>query len=74
MFTGDTGPSAAVEKLARGADVLISEVVDLPAIVQLLRQRGAAASVDQSRLIAHMAEEHLSPEEVGKLATRAGVK
>ena len=74
VFTGDTGPSAAVERLARGADVLVSEVIDLPAIVKLLRQRGVATSLDQTKLIAHMAKEHLTPEEVGKLATRAGVK
>ena len=73
-FTGDTGPSAAVENLARGADVLVSEVIDLPAIVALLRQRNATTLVDQSKLIAHMAEEHLTPTEVGKLAARAGVK
>jgi len=73
VFTGDTGPSAAVEDLARGAQVLVSEVIDLEAIVEKLRQRASATSVDQSELIAHMAKEHLTPEEVGKLATRAGV-
>ena len=74
VFTGDTGPSAAVEALARGADVLVSEVIDIPAIMESLRKRGAATSVDQSPLIAHMVKEHLTPEEVGRLATRAGVR
>lgn len=74
VFTGDTGPSSAVERLARGADILVSEVIDLPSIVAQLRRRAAVTSLDQSGLIAHMTNEHLTPEEVGKLATRAGVK
>lgn len=74
VFTGDTGPSKAVEELSRGADVLISEVIDLDAIVARLRKRAKVSSSDQSELIAHMKKEHLTPEEVGDLGKRAGVK
>ncbi|GAB3109511.1 MBL fold metallo-hydrolase [Aestuariicella hydrocarbonica] len=74
VFTGDTGPSSAVEELARGADVLVSEIIDFPAIKKLLLDRGSVSGVDQTKQIEHMAKEHLTPEEVGKLATRAGVK
>lgn len=74
VFTGDTGPSDAVAALARGADTLVTEVIDLPAIMKGLRARGAATGIDQEPLIAHMAREHLTPENVGRLAAAAGVK
>lgn len=74
VFTGDTGPSMAVERLARRADILVSEVIDLPAIMKGLRARGAATGIDQEPLIDHMAKEHLTPENVGRLAAAAGVK
>lgn len=74
VFTGDTGPSEAVTKLARGADVLVSEVNAL--------HEPASADADVStppkglraQLAYHMVHEHLSPEEVGKMAAAAHVK
>ncbi len=74
VFTGDTGPSAAVEQLARGADVLVSEVIDLPALRESLKRRAQATGLDLQVLVDHMASEHLTPENVGKLAAAAGVK
>ncbi|WP_338664795.1 MBL fold metallo-hydrolase [Pararoseomonas sp. SCSIO 73927] len=61
-FTGDTGPSRDVERLARGSDVLVAEMVsdddsDLPpGFTPAQAQRG-----------------HLSPRRVGELAAAAGV-
>ncbi|MEG3167957.1 MBL fold metallo-hydrolase [Sphingomonas sp. LB3N6] len=63
VFTGDTGPSDAVDALANGADILVCEVVGSADI--------ASVPVD---VRVHMLEEHLSAAEAGKLATRAGVK
>lgn len=75
VFTGDTGPSAAVDKLAKGADVLVSEVYMPIAGTPESGGTGPAASTPlKKQLAAHMATEHLSPQEVGKLATKAGVK
>lgn len=74
VFTGDTGPSKAVEELARDADLLVSEVIDLQAVVDSLRKRGAEGAINMQPLIAHMEQEHLSPESVGKLAAAARVK
>lgn len=74
VFTGDTGPSAALEQLAKGADILVSEVIDLPALMDSMRRRAAATGTDLQALIDHMADEHLTPENVGKLAAAAGVK
>ena len=72
VYTGDTGPSAHVERLARGADVLVSEVIDT---TQALAQRRAQASPAALRALAeHLRQDHLTPTEVGKLAAAAGVK
>jgi ribonuclease BN (tRNA processing enzyme) len=72
VFTGDTGPSAAVEALAKGADVLISEVEDLDAIENAVRGIGEAGNVKM--LMEHMRVEHLPMKAVGDLATKAKVK
>ncbi len=74
VFTGDTGPSRAVEDLARGVDLLVSEVIDLDSVAISLRERQAATGINQQPLIDHMAQEHLTPENVGRLAAAAGVK
>ena len=63
VFTGDTGPSAALAGFAKGADVLVSEMAshaDREAVPPHVRP--------------HMDKEHLSPLEVGRLAAAAGVK
>jgi len=73
VFTGDTGPSPAVEALARGADLLVSELIDLDSVLASLRRRQAATGVDQQPLIDHMVKEHLAPENIGRLAAAAGV-
>jgi ribonuclease BN (tRNA processing enzyme) len=73
VFTGDTGPTDALVKLAAGADVLVSEVyVSIPNAPA--SGSGAAATPLMKQLGEHMALEHLSPDEVGKIAARAGVK
>lgn len=72
VFTGDTGPSPAVTKLAQGTDVLVSEVLDAELLKgQWLRQYHHPLS---GATLLHMQREHLSPEEVGKLAEQAHVK
>ena len=76
VFTGDTGPSDAVAKLAKGADVLVSEIYAPPAPTSV---QGAEKETPEYRkireqLARHMNTEHLTPQELGKLATQAGVK
>jgi len=75
VFTGDTGPSDAVVKLADGADVLVSEVC---ACGNGPNKSSAAVTHPPEGLgaqeIFHMEHEHLTPEEVGEMATRAHVK
>ncbi len=62
VLTGDTGESDAVVQLARGADLLLCEMVT---------ERDAAAVPPPVR--EHMRAEHLSPAQVGRLAAAAGV-
>lgn len=63
VFTGDTGPSAAVEKLAAGADVLVSEMTSNDVLTQVPLE-----------IMKHMIQDHLSPSQVGMLAANANVK
>jgi ribonuclease BN (tRNA processing enzyme) len=74
-YTGDTGPSKKVEQLARGADILFSEMIDLEATLANERRANPdrpQAERDELRL--HLVTQHLTPDEVGKLAARAQVK
>lgn len=70
VFTGDTGPSQALAQLAKGANILVSEVISRGKAFRYVAQYQGA----NARLHAHMWHEHLTPEEVGKLASEAGVK
>lgn len=63
VFTGDTGPSSAVEQLAKGADILVCEMVTSADIAHV-----------PPNVVTHMLQEHLNPTEVGKLAHVAGVR
>lgn len=77
IFTGDTGVSDDVTRLAKGADVLVSEVIDIPAIAKFVDQVSAQRHWTQQRrdaLMAHMKSEHLRMKDVGEMATNAGVK
>jgi ribonuclease BN (tRNA processing enzyme) len=77
VFTGDTGPSVAVTELARGADLLVSEVDSVEENVARQIKTGLwqlRTPDEQASFIRHDTEEHLSPDEVGKMAERAGVK
>ena len=77
VFSGDTGPSAAVEELAKGADVLVCETVDFDEVKQRRIDNGSWQKMSpeaQEAWSKHITDEHLTPQEVAKLATKAGVK
>jgi ribonuclease BN (tRNA processing enzyme) len=78
VFTGDTGPSDAVTRLAKGADVLVSEAtnpVDEFKDAQIkLGVWQSKTPEEQAGMIRHHIEEHLLPDEIGKIAGAAGVK
>ena len=77
VFTGDTGPSEALTQLAKDADVLVSEVTVVDDVIEVMKRNGAwqAKSVsEQLAWLRHMREEHVTPEQVGRMAAAAGVK
>ena len=77
LFTGDTGWSDAVIDLAKGADVLVTEVTSTDDVIGLMKRNGAwqaKTESEQEGWLRHMHEEHVTPEEVGRFAAQAGVK
>lgn len=76
VFTGDTGPSEAVAKLAKGADVLVSEVIDLGLVLNgnSSSDTGQWSTARQAALREHLEREHLVPSAVAHIAKEAGVR
>jgi ribonuclease BN (tRNA processing enzyme) len=77
FFTGDTGPSDAVAELAKGADLYVTETTSPDDVVELFKRNGAwqaKSPSEQEGFLRHMHEEHVTPEDVGKMAAKAGVK
>ena len=69
VISGDTAYVPALATFAKGADVLVHEVMYLPGIEKLISRLPNA-----KRLREHLMAAHTLPEEVGKIADRAGVK
>jgi ribonuclease BN (tRNA processing enzyme) len=75
VYTGDTGPSEAVERLSKGADLLVSEMIDLAStMATVARNSPNMPAAAKANLEQHLSTHHLTPAEVGKLAAKAGVK
>jgi len=76
VFTGDTGPSDAVVRLAQGADVLVAEAHDS---VQAIRSANRTADQNhwsperRAGFIAHVTQEALDLRGVGEMAATAHV-
>src|SRR2546425_2046997 len=69
VISGDTTYSPELIALAKGADVLVSEVMHLAGLETLLKRVPNAATL-RERLLAS----HIVTEDLGKLAAAAGVK
>ena len=69
VISGDTAYAPELAEFAKGADVLVHEVMYLPAIEALLQRLPNA-----KRLREHLIAAHTLPEDVGKIAADAGVK
>jgi ribonuclease BN (tRNA processing enzyme) len=69
VVSGDTAYSPELAEFAKGADVLVHEVMYLPGLEALLKRLPNA-----KRLREHLMAAHTLPEDVGKVATQAGVK
>lgn len=81
VFSGDTVPLPAVAELARGAQLLVHEALDLPALRRQAKAQVAAGSLDGGfrvpsleTFMHHIIADHSPAEEVGRIAQEAGVK
>lgn len=72
VFTGDTGPSAALERFAGGADLLVSEAMDLSGVLEQLRRMNGGVPIE--KMENHMRDEHLTASAIAALANAARVK
>lgn len=75
VYTGDTGPSDAVVEFAKGADLYVSEMLDIQHTIDLVVEKNPSMP-EQARqdLEVHLSNHHVTPEQVGDMAARAGVK
>src|SRR5262245_9161252 len=69
VFSGDTAYFPPLAAFAKGADILVHEVMYGPALADLVRRNPNAAT-----LMAHLKASHTLTEDVGRIATEAGVK
>src|SRR5467141_678915 len=69
VISGDTTYSPELIALAKGADVLVSEVMHLAGLENLLKKVPNAATLRE-----HLLASHIVTEDLGKLAAAAGVK
>lgn len=67
VFSGDRGGKDDIVGFSRGADVLVHEVLHYEAMLDTFP--GANEAV-----LRHYREDHTAPEEVGRIATEAGVR
>jgi ribonuclease BN (tRNA processing enzyme) len=77
FFTGDTGPSDAVVELAKGADLYVTETTSPQDVIENYKKNDiwqAKTPAEQEGFLRHMHEEHVTPEDIGKMAAKAGVK
>jgi ribonuclease BN (tRNA processing enzyme) len=74
VYSGDTGMSARLEKLASHADVLITEVVEPNAVRAFLdHSQGQIPPAMREAIGQSMVINHLTPDQIGGIASRAGV-
>lgn len=69
VISGDTAYAPELAEFAKGADVLVHEVMYLPGIEALLKRLPNA-----KRLREHLMAAHTLSEDVGRIAAQAGVK
>lgn len=73
VYTGDTGWSDNLVRLAQGADLLVTEVIDRRAMEAVLRRASDLPPPALAPMLAHMVEDHLTPDQIGRLAAAARV-
>ena len=75
VYTGDTGPCSLVEKLATGAQLLVGEMMVAEQIIAQLMEKNPHMTAERIAMMGeHLHAHHMSPEQLGELAQRAGVE
>jgi len=75
VLTGDTAYSENIVGLAKGADLLVCEVMAQSVYdLQIARAKEAEAAGNPISIARHVAETHSTPRDVGKMAAKAQVK
>ena len=69
VISGDTAYAPELAEFAKGADVLVHEIMYLPGIEKLIERLPNA-----KRLREHLMAAHTLPEDVGRIAAQAAVK
>lgn len=69
VFSGDTAYHPPIAQFAKGADILVHEVMLLPAIEFIVR-----ANPNAGRILEHLKASHTAVADVGRIAAEAGVK
>jgi len=69
VISGDTAPSDALVELAKDADILVHEVMYMPALETLIASEPQAV-----RLRQHLLDSHTTTAQVGRIASKANVK
>ena len=75
VYTGDTGPSTAVTQLAKGADMLVTEMIDVEFTIANMKRRSADLTpADLANMEKHLRDHHITTADIGAMAAEAGVK
>lgn len=75
VFSGDTAYTPDLVKLAQGADVYVSEIMDQAIYDQMTARAAAeAAKGNPNNIWRHVADTHSTPGDVGRVAREAKVK
>jgi ribonuclease BN (tRNA processing enzyme) len=73
-YTGDTGPDQKVTDLAKGSDLLVSEVIEVEQMItQIAVDRPELNEMMLNGARSHFTKHHLTADEVGKMASTAAV-
>jgi ribonuclease BN (tRNA processing enzyme) len=68
VYSGDTAYNPALANFAKGADVLVHEVLYVPGVDELVKRANGTPTFRN-----HLIESHTTAEQVGRIAARAGV-
>lgn len=76
VFSGDTSYSTDLVALAHRADILVQEVIDVEGVNATVAKRWAKFMPPEEvkSVMRHIIEAHSTPDQVGRMASEAGVK